>query len=75
MYDRFQAINEICKESRAKNYNLKTQLRYGTNDFEILIKEKGTTKPFRLVEMKEFIGESQLPEFNHNISGEDSLKD
>ena len=67
MYDRFQAINEICKDKRDNNYNLKTQLRYGTNDFEILTKEKGTTEPFRIAEMKDFIGDSRLPDFNHNI--------
>ena len=37
-----------------ENNNLKTQVRFGTKDLEVLIKRKGENEPFVKVNLNEF---------------------
>ena len=67
LWDRISAINKLCQEKRNNDKYLKTQLRYGTVDLEILTKEKGSEEPFRQVNLTDFIGETVLPTFDHTI--------
>ena len=66
-YERFAALNNICKEKRMDDDDLKTQVRFGHDDLEILVKTKGTEEPFKNVNLKEFIGDMTLPEFDYSI--------
>ena len=49
------------------NPNLKTQVRFGQRDLEILTKVKGSQELFRQVDLKEFIGDNVLPGYDHDI--------
>ena len=66
-YARFSALNMLCKEKREKDRTLKTQLRFGERDLEVLTKEKGGEEPFRVVNMKEFTKGREIPDFDHTI--------
>ena len=66
-FDRFMALNRICTERRAEDPWLKTQLRFGRADVEIFTKRKGGEAGYRLANLNDFIGQQQLPPFDHNI--------
>ena len=53
---------------RSDNYTPipKTQIRFGEQDIDILVKERGTEEPYRSVDLKEFMGEMELPIFDHS---------
>ena len=64
LFARFTAINKICRDKRQENQNLKTQVRFGSRDLEVMIKTKGDKEPFTRVDLKEFIGEAIIPNFD-----------
>ena len=66
-HERFTAINRICAQSRDKDRNLKTQIRFGYEDLIVLTKHKGSEDPYREVDLWDFAGDNQLPEFNSHI--------
>ena len=63
-FTRFIRLGEICQQKRQEDSRLKTQIRFGKNDLEILTKEKGSDKPFNVVNLKDFIGDLEVPEFD-----------
>ena len=67
-YERFVTLNRICKEKRDQNSDLKTQIRFGKKDLEILTKTKGTDEPFTKVDLNDFTEGTIVPEFDHKIS-------
>ena len=67
LFARFTALNRICKDRRSENTNLKTQVRFGTKDLEVLIKKKGENEPFTKVDLKNFIGENTIPKFDDSL--------
>ena len=66
-FERFSTLNRICKEKRSRDGNLKTQIRFGLKDLELLTKTKGSDEPFRNVDLDDFIGLANLPGFDHSI--------
>ena len=64
---RYLAINKVSAERRAEDDALKTQLRFGKADIEILIKFKGSNTPFKKVEINYFCDGTTIPEFDHTI--------
>ena len=66
-YSRFATLNKICADERQKYPDLKTQVRFGHNDLEILTKDRGSREPFKIVDLQEFIGDNELPSFDHSI--------
>ena len=68
LHARFMSLNNICKDKRAKNVDLKTQIRFGKKDLEIFTKEKGKNEPFKKVSLAEFTEEEDLPLFDHAIT-------
>ena len=67
LYSRFAALNSICKQKRLENSNLKTQVRFGTQDLEVMVKLKGSNEPFEKQDHNDFVGEASLPEFDEKI--------
>ena len=61
------AINKICTQRRSEDQNLKTQVRFGNRDLEILTKMKGSKEPFSKVALKDFVGDMESPEFDEKI--------
>ena len=66
-FARFSALNELCKDRRQEDDSLKTQLRFGDRDIEVLTKEKGSEDPFRVTKLQEFIGDRTVPEFDFSL--------
>ena len=52
---------------REQDSNLKTQIRFGHSDLEILTKMKGQDEPFIKVPLKEFIEDEQIPGFDFKM--------
>ena len=46
---------------------MKTQLRFGDRDLEILTKEKGGEEPFCKVSLRDFLGRDNIPDFDHSV--------
>ena len=67
LHARFMALSEICKEKRAANSNLKTQVRFGRKDLEVFVKVKGQNEPFKKEDLENFTDTKALPMFDHNI--------
>ena len=65
-YARYMAANKRCTEFRHSNPDMKTQIRFGEMDIDILTKERGTDEPYRSVDINDFMGESELPVFDHS---------
>ena len=66
-YERFSALNKICRDRRLADPLLKTQVRFCSKDLEILTKEKGTEEPFEKIELKEFLGGDTIPQFDFKM--------
>ena len=47
IYNRYMRLNKICAERRYVDKNLKTQIRFGKQDLEILTKERGSRELFK----------------------------
>ena len=63
-YTRFNALNGICADRMKSEGDLKTQICFGHKDLEVLLKTKGSDKPFMKVNLKEFIGNDTIPDFD-----------
>ena len=65
-YDRFMALNKTCTEARRNDPNLKTQIWFGSNDLEVLTKEKGSGDPYTNISLQEWLGDISIPEYDHS---------
>ena len=66
-HSRYMAISRKATESRASDKTLKTQMRWGDKDVEIHVKTKGSEEPYRKVNLKDFMGDTPLPEFDSKV--------
>ena len=66
-FQRFCTMSRICKEKRSENQELRTQLRFGLKDIEILTKIRGGEEPFRTVKIEDFMKDEEIPEFDPKI--------
>ena len=57
----------MCKERRDLDQDLKTQIRFGSKDLELYLKERGSEEGFRKTSLREFLGKEQLPKFDHSV--------
>ena len=65
IYERYMCINRICNDKRAENPQLKTQLRFGDKDIEIMVKERGSNEPYRYVKLEDFTDQDEIPLYDH----------
>ena len=63
----FSALNKLCKVRRQEDNSLKTQIRFGEKDLEILTKEKGSEEAFQVEDLRTFIGDCIIPEFDYRL--------
>ena len=64
-YDKFMHLNNMCKEARSRNPDLKTQLRFGKKNIELFVKFKGEGTPFKLAKLEDFMDTEKIPCFDH----------
>ena len=65
-FQRYIHISECCKEIRDNDREIKTQMRFGDNDIELMVKERGSEEPFRRVDFREYMKEELIPEYDHS---------
>ena len=66
-YARYMALARKAAERRAADGKLKTQIRWGDSDIEMFVKEKGTNEQLKKTNLLEFMGETDLPEFDTSV--------
>ena len=66
-WSRYMYLNKACTEYRGLYPKIKTQLRFGSRDVEIMMKEKGSKDPYKKVTYSEVTDPSGVPEFDHSV--------
>ena len=66
-YERYKFLNKRCQEYRQSDKNKKTQMRFNIDDIEVLIKDKGTTDPYRVISHEEICNIGDIPEYDHKV--------
>ena len=66
-FAQFCALNNLCKDWRVEDAKLKTQIRFSKVGLDILTKEKGTNKPFRISKLSAE-EKATIPKFDHTLS-------
>ena len=68
IWGRYTYLSRECATYRKENPTIKTQLRYGTRDIEIMIKVKGTNEPYKTVPIDKITNPENVPKYDHDIS-------
>ena len=63
-FDRYMAISNGCYELRQKNPKLKTQIRFGKQDLEVVVKTRGESEPYRPIPLEEVMGQTSIPQYD-----------
>ena len=70
-FERFMHISMRCKDLRESNNNIKTQMRFGRQDIEVMTKVRGSNDPYKLTSLKEICQKEGkpdvIPEFDEKI--------
>ena len=66
-FDCFNTLNKLCIVKRQMDNRLKTQIRFGEKDLEVMTKIKGMEELFKQEDLKSFIGDQIIPDFNFNL--------
>ena len=65
-YERYIALSRVAKDMRLKNNSVKTQIRFGLIDVELLTKRKGSEDRYEIVPLEEIEKTNPLPKFDHS---------
>ena len=63
----YMFLNTECTRYRGNYPEMKTQLRFGSRDIEVLVKVKGTSEPYKHVPYEEITDPREIPYFESNI--------
>ena len=66
-WSRYMYLNKACSEYRGLYPKIKTQLRFGSHDVEIMMKERGSKDPYKKVTYGEVTDPSGVPGYDHSI--------
>ena len=66
-WDRYQRINQYCAEQRSTNKDLKTQIRFGDTDLEVMMKDRSKDEGYSMVDLKVIETNGPIPKFNHDV--------
>ena len=66
IYERYMFVNRICQKMRDKDDSLRTQVRFGVHDVEVMIKTKGSRDPYRIKPLDELTDLRDIPKFDHS---------
>ena len=67
-FERYMYINRECSAYRREYPEIKTQLRFGQRDVEILCKKRGSEEPYRTVSLDTITDPKRVPGFDHNMT-------
>ena len=66
IYDRYMCISRKCAEIRSENPKIKTQIRFGESELEVLTKVRGSAEPFKPTPLEKLMNTKLLPEYDHS---------
>ena len=70
-YSRFMFISKCCRDLRDANSDLKTQMRFGKSDIEVLTKIRGSDEPYKIVSIKQICKDAgnveKIPDFDDKL--------
>ena len=64
LYERYMYLNKICQVMRTNDERLRTQIRFGTKDLEVLTKTKGSEEPYKQRSLSELTVVADIPGFD-----------
>ena len=67
LFEIFKFLNNVCREMREKDTDLKTQLRFGVKDLEIFTKTRGSEDPYHKIPLEEVTNVESIPVFDHSL--------
>ena len=67
-HSRYMGINRICSEMRSNDKDLKTQLRFGNDDIDILMKSRKSGEGFKKVKITDLPDYKSIPEYDYDIA-------
>ena len=69
VHAKYMFLNKACKNYRETYKEMKTQVRFGHFDLEVLVKPRGSTEPFREIEITEIVDveAEAMPDFDFTI--------
>ena len=65
-FERYCALNRLCRNMRDVDTELKTQLRFRKMDIDILTKQRGSEEPFKIFKVDEKVMET-IPKFDFSV--------
>ena len=66
-FNRYMHISAKCKELRDTDPAIKTQMRFGKHDVEVLTKSRGSRDPYKLAPLHDICKGENIPDFDVNI--------
>ena len=66
-WERYSHISKHCTEIREKNRDIKTLMRFGETDIEVLTKDKTKDEGYKTLSLEEIEKSGAIPKFDHTI--------
>ena len=67
-WDRYKYISQYCTKLREDNVDIKTQIRFGNDDLEVVIKNRALEDHYSPLPLSDIEAQGQIPKFNHDIA-------
>ena len=67
-WPRYQHISKYCADLRDSNKDLKTLIRFGDEDIEVMIKDRSTEDHYSVLSLEEIGKHGVIPKFKHEIT-------
>ena len=64
IFERYMYVSNMCKLLRVKDDTLRTQVRFGATDVEVLFKTRGSKEPYRQQSLASLTNTDDIPKFN-----------
>ena len=66
-WPRYQHISHYCAKLREDNKDLKTIIRFGNDDVEVMIRDRSKDEQFKVLSLDEIEESGTIPKFKHEV--------
>ena len=66
-HSRYMYLSKICADLRREDRSKKTQMRFNGDDVEVLIKDRGSEDPYKIVKLEDLCDTKDIPEYDHSL--------
>ena len=66
-YRRCMFLSQRCAEIRKEDPSKKTQIRFNFDDVEIMMKDRGSSEPYKVVDLEKICNVEEIPPYDHDI--------